>query len=571
MASHPEYELRKIVPGEFDPRLLPLWLSALDSPDRDLHRQVGDSLVRAKKLGMKGLDQSVADRLRQAFKEADNAVVRRSIAKALLALDDRTAASLFWEMRQSDYQLALIVEPALGTWKYQPALDEALSRLQDPLTAAPLLRLSMEMLANAKEEKARGPLLELALSSKARSDLRLPAASALGRIFSQGLESSARELCDRDRSMDPLSGLLAARMLSQHADPETGQLLKRLARDQNTAVQALALKRLGQIDQKEVAKFAMNANSSRDFAVTHPDANVRLALIESLYSIADAKAIPVLQTFLDDPHPENRQAAGDALYDLARRNDEFRKSVEGQLLSALTGSSWRTLERAAIVAGGLDSEACSEYLVRLLSHERTEVAVASAWALKELAVPETVPMVLKRLEENLDARYDGNTKAGVAEYEKAQRQCQHLNEQLGLMKSTMAEPTLRRWIAQMDPKRQIGAPLARATGMWALGLIHEDKPNPELTALLIARLNAVNAMFNSEPPVIGEAAAYAVGFMRDPSGLSDLERFAGRVGVRRNINDAAAWAVERITGKALPLDGPYARQLPHWFLEPIAK
>jgi HEAT repeat protein len=570
-ASSPEYELCKTVPGEIDARLLPLWMTALDGPDRDLHRQVADALVRAKALGMKGLDETVAARLRTALKESDHPVVRRSIAKALIALDDRQASEMFWEMGQSDYQFARVTEVALGTWNYGPAIEGALSRLESATTPAPLARLSMEMLANADEERAKEPLLRFAMSRAAKGDLRLTAASVLAGLFSQGLGRSARELCDRDRSADPLSGLVAVRLVSQHTDAESVAILQELGRDNNTAVQALALGRLGQIDAKEVAKLAIEADSAAHFSVAHPDANVRLALIDALHSIADAKAIPVLRTFLDDPHPGNRASAGDALYHLARQNDEFRALVEEQLVMALSDPSWRTLERAAIVAGGLDHEAAADLLVPLLSHERKEVAVASAWALKEMQVAETLPIVLKKLKENLDTKYAFETKAGMGKFETAKEQCSHLNEQLGLMKYAPAEPTLRRWIPLTAPDRQIGHQVPRATGIWALGMLHQDKPNPELTALLMARLSAVVAIFNTEPEIIGEASAYAVGLMKDPSGLGVLNQFAARIGDKRNIHDAAAWAVGNITGQPLPLGPPLVLPRPQWFLQPIEK
>ena len=360
MASSPEYELCETIPAKMDPRLLTLWLIALDSPDRDLHQRVGDAIVRAKDLGMKGLDESVAARSRKVFQESDVPVVRRSIAKALIALDDRRAAEMLWKACGGDYQLALIVEPALGAWKHQPAVDAALIRLKDPLIQPPLLRLAIELVREAREEKAQGPLVRLVQSRSARGDLRLAAAIALGDIFPQGLVSEARDLADRDRSRDPFAGLLAVRLLSRHNNPETIAPLQKLARDTNTAVQGLALKRLGQIDQKLVADFALHPVSRQTYSVKHPDANVRLALIESLYSISEVQAIPVLRTFLDDPHPANRTAAGDALYHLALKNANFRDSVEQQLQMALADSSWRTLERAAIVAGGLDDEASAD-------------------------------------------------------------------------------------------------------------------------------------------------------------------------------------------------------------------
>jgi HEAT repeat protein len=410
----------------------------------------------------------------------------------------------------------------------------------------------MSLLENARDEKARGPLWQLARSTGARGDLRLAAGTALGVIFTNGLAGEVRELTNRDRADDPLSGLIAVRMLASHQDSESISLLQQLARDKNTAVQALALKRLGQIDHKLAASFALDPQSRETFSVKHPDANVRLALIESLYSLSDAQAISVLRAFLDDPHPGNRTTAGDALYHLAQNNAEFRDAVLQELLGALSETSWRTLERAAIVAGGLDGEASADALIRLLAHPRKEVAVASAWALKEIAVEATLPVVLNRLKENLDTRHDFNTEQGRALTEIAESQSQHLNEQLGLMKYPAAEASFRRLIPPMDPNRQLNDPLTRATAIWALGLIHEDKPNPELTALLMGRLNMIYDMFNPEPLIVGEASAYAAGWMRDASGLKDLQTYAGRSGVERNVPHAAAWAVGRITGNTIP-------------------
>jgi hypothetical protein len=180
-------------------------------------------------------------------------------------------------------------------------------------------------------------------------------------------------------------------------------------------------------------------------------------------------------------------------------------------------------------------------------------------------------VVLNRLKENLDTRHDFNTEQGRALTEIADSQSQHLNEQLGLMKYPAAEASFRRLIPPMDPNRQLNDPLTRATAIWALGLIHEDKPNPELTALLMGRLNMIYDMFNPEPVIVGEASAYAAGWMRDASGLKDLQTYAGRSGVERNVPHAAAWAVGRITGKPLPLEAPLTPLPARWFLEPADK
>ena len=176
--------------------------------------------------------------------------------------------------------------------------------------------------------------------------------------------------------------------------------------------------------------------------------------------------------------------------------------------------------------------------------------------------------MLKRLQQNLDTKYDLKTKIGVANLEKAQQQSRHLNEQLGLMKYGPADKTLRRLIPTMDSNRQIDDDVVRATAMWALGLIHEDKPDPELTSLLMARLNALESLFNPEPDIVGEAAAYGVGWMRDPGGLKTLRHFAARSGMERNAAGASAWAVMRITGKPLPLGEPHALPMHQWFLQP---
>src|SRR5262245_44527424 len=65
----------------FSPRLLPLWLQALERPENEIKRQAADAIGFARRRGMPGLEAAVAPLVRVLDKPEQNATVRLAVAQ----------------------------------------------------------------------------------------------------------------------------------------------------------------------------------------------------------------------------------------------------------------------------------------------------------------------------------------------------------------------------------------------------------------------------------------------------------------------------------------------------------
>ena len=78
-----------------------------------------------------------------------------------------------------DHDLREVIEPALASWKYQPARELWLERLRLPDAPSDELVLAMRGLAALREPEAASRLTELVDSSEVSWPVRLEAARAL--------------------------------------------------------------------------------------------------------------------------------------------------------------------------------------------------------------------------------------------------------------------------------------------------------------------------------------------------------------------------------------------------------
>ena len=78
----------------FAPQLKSLWIEALRRPEADLRRQAADAIVAAHRLGMPGLDEAIGDLTKLLESPDQHPLVVLTVARALAALDARTAAKV---------------------------------------------------------------------------------------------------------------------------------------------------------------------------------------------------------------------------------------------------------------------------------------------------------------------------------------------------------------------------------------------------------------------------------------------------------------------------------------------
>jgi HEAT repeat protein len=534
----------------FSPKLKPLWLKAIARPEADVQRQAADAVSRAQRMGMKGLTDCIPALVEVLDSPESHPVVRRASARALAILDARTSApSLLKHLSTEGLAYAQFVEPALARWDYRPARKVWLERLAEHRPRRGLLSLAIRGLAAVNEVGAAPQLEKLAADSSLAPQVRLEAARALGRLRSSGLYDRAKALAADKSPRHLIDRLVAAHLLRRHRGGPVQTLLRELALDREPAVSAVALERLLAVDPLLVLPIV-------DRLLPRRDANVRVLAASALAAHPDASSIEKLGPLLNDPHPGNRAFVRESLRRFASK-PKLDPLVRSEAMRVLQLDDWRGQEQAALLLGQLDHKPAAKRLVFLLDSRRPEVMQATAWALRKLAIPATLPAMLAKATRETTGRR-GMPPAGSVE------QVAQLFQTFGQMKYTAAVPLLRRFI----PKSAPFAIELRAAAIWALGFIDPGPQRAELARKLSGRLADAFGMFPEFPPV-RRMSAVSLGRLKAKDQFATLRRFYKNDGPQTKIGLACRWAIREITGETLPGPTIYKAFQSRWFLVPL--
>jgi HEAT repeat protein len=550
-----------VIVDVFPERAKALWVQALERPEVDLRCKAAQAVAEASRRGVKGLETTTGP-LRAALDRLDqDPAVRVAAAQALIALDAREAApSLLRHAQSGGSDLGNLIEPALARWAYRPARVAWRERLGEPSAAPWGLTLAARGLAAVGEGPDGDRLRELVLADRVPEPVRLEAARALALLRPAGLEKDAERLASDTSPRGIGARLAAASLLRRHSGPDAVRLLQGLARDPEPAVAAIAAGRLVEIDTKLLVP-------ALDHLLASPDEKVRAAAVEVLFRQPDPQHLRLLADSLDDPHPDVRTQARRDLEELAAKK-EFHAPVIAEGMRMLGTRQWRALEQAAFLLTRLGHKPAAGRLVELLPFERDEVIVAAAWGLRKLDVPETLPGVVSYIEVTrklLAATTADLPRAGVT-VTGLDQQLSQLHQLLGQRKYAPADALLRAFVPK--PVRQPIGPEQRTAAVWALGLIHEGKAVPELATALEGRLNDINAIPPEVLPV-RYMSAITLGRLQAKGALPSLRKFyPDREPSRSSVNNACGWAIERITGEAVPAPKPIRIVQRDWFLVP---
>ncbi|MEW4486904.1 hypothetical protein AB1L42_02425 [Thalassoglobus sp. JC818] len=549
----PAFELRhssiqeRDVPAE-------LWFKALNQKERAPICQAAELFVLAHREQLPGIPKETGPLLEKVFFETDDPVARKCLAVAIVELDAITDIERYeGVIRNGNFALAQILEPALAKRGSSAAIERNLQRLADPLTIRPLMQLAIEVVQAGKVTEARESLESIVLNRRARSDLRMKSAQALGEIFSTGLISNATELAGR--TDDATAPLLAVELIENHSDDETLPVLLGLTNTPVPVVQAKLLTLLTEIDPQLVVDL-----SQEDFelapGINHPHAGVRLALIRSAFRVGDFDTVEILSSFLDDPNPTNRQIAADALFSLSSQNEQLQEAVVNSVFTSLQSDSWRTLELACLLATGLEMKETTPRMMELLGHDRPEVGASAAYALKEFQQEESLAAATEQIVENTPKIFDFLDPRNRVAFELTCEQTQHLAELVGMMKYRPADQPLRAFIPKKEPGNiVITDDLTRGVAIWSLGQMHAGEPDSELIDAWIDRLNDTTSLV-PEFEYIREGAVYAIAWSGDPELIPYLEVYALRDSLSRGVPTASAWGVAELGGEKIPLPPP---------------
>lgn len=539
----------------FRSELKPLWLKALAREEAELQRLAADAIARAHELGL-GDFRDCSDALLDALNRPGlEEMSRRAIARALVVVEAKDAASALARFAGTGHmQVAEVVEPALARWGYGPIKHEWLRRLQDPSEPRVSVLLAIDGLTTMRDGQALWPMMAIVEDRHRPASLRLAAARGAAQLKADDIVERARQLADEaPQHSDPLvERLLAVALLQQQSSGEAITLLTRLAQESNPVVAAGAFQRLREIDPKLTFDLAPQAIASSD-------ARLRRLGAESLVDQGGTVMVENLAPLLDDVNPGIRRLVAYAFYEAAS-DDELAELIIDKAMDMLSSGSWRGLEQSILVLGYLDHKPMADRLIELLKHERTEVNVTAAWGLRVLKLPETLPAMLEQAQwqrERCTSFEDLQT------VERVSLQVSQLFQAFGIMKYREADSLMRGYVPQND---FYGTP-ARAAACWSLGWLYEDQPDRALARQLEQRLSDLDDQ-NPEEPEVRWTCAVALGRMKSEASLPVLRNFADYDGPNSPIGRSCYWAIERMTGEPIPPPETETIGSRGWFLEP---
>lgn len=562
-------------------KFLPLWLNALARPEVELKRRVAQMVVRANRKGMPGLDEIVPALTAELEAPETPPAVRLQLARALVSLEAK--ADELWKQAQvHGLDMAEIVEPALASWDYRPAVAVWLSRLENREIDPRRLVLAIEGLETMKVAEAAPALARLAIDRHGAPDIRLAAGRALGEVKHRGLEDDAEALLARGAPAPMLDRLIAGLLLRHHSGSRSQELLLRLAADDEPAVQAPPLARLLEIDPMLVEPLNAQLAGSRD-------AKVRDLTARLLFGQATPPAVALLGELLDDPHPGVRRFAQESLIELAAR-DALDEPVREAATKMLATDRPRGLEEAALVLGALDHEPAADRLLELLEFDHPKVMVAAAWALRKLQVPETAEPIFEKLQRDtqmsldlaaelkIQVQEDPFAPIHIPDWSALYDQLAQLIQALGRMRYREAAPLLKTYLpkpplpglSDPPPVETTAQPTLRASAAWALGYLFEDAPQDDLAEIFRQRMTDDDPV-NSESGDVRRMSAVALGRMNHRGSLPALRKLYGSKYTGVTLAEAAAWAIEEMTGEELPPPGPEVieRSEVNWYVQPL--
>jgi hypothetical protein len=186
------------------------------------------------------------------------------------------------------------------------------------------------------------------------------------------------------------------------------------------------------------------------------------------------------------------------------------------------------------------------------------VMIAAAWGLKKLAVPETLPAILKRANYVTTIRIRQQRSFVTLD-----KQGAHLFEALGQMKYEPAEPLMKRYV----PKDYGMGEYSRSGAIWGLGKLHVGKPDESLASAIAGRVIESPMAMPPEMDRVRLAGTIALAHMKATSQATPLRGFTGQASGEHYI--ALQWSLKEITGEQLPDRPPVPRFRAGWFLEPL--
>ncbi len=536
----------------FSPELKSLWLTALERPEADMQRLAAETIARGHQYGVPDLMEAVPRLESLLLADTSQPATRFAAARALIVLESRNSSDVLFQVSQKyEADLRQLIEPALATWNFAPAIPLWKERLGNSETRPRDLILALRGLAKVREPSAKSALLAIVHDESRSADVRMEAAAAAGQCESSGLEPDAVRLAHHTSKLQLVNSICTCRLLARHDSEAARTLLIELAGHQRSIVATSALNRLLEIDSTLVLPLA-------ETAINHTDPNVRRAGAAAYLQHPTPERIAFVSRLLADTHPDVRREVCENLFRLSDQN-ELIESIRTIINNLLVQETWQGQEQAALLAGMLKHQPASSRLVELLESPRAEVGISSAWALRKVAVPETIPAIIDKVSRQTERRRH------VSE-PPLDEQVAHLCEALGVLKANDAESLLVRYI----PKDPFMGEKSRCAAVSALGLIKQEKRDSELEDKLRDRIRDFSDV-DPELDTVKEKCAVTLARMKAVELAPQLRGIAQSDAIGTRLSIALRWAVKDLTGEDLPPVEPPRLPRGNWFLEPYTR
>ncbi len=445
------------------------------------------------------------------------------------ALASPESASQIWAAAQFD----LVAQVAVERWLIEIGSDLALPSWRERLANTseqnePLLT-AIEGIGRVGDLSDVQAIRKVVSSDSSYLTTRLVAASALGNLAREGLESFASSLLE---SETPMRELLAARMLATHTSVEAGSICEQILASDQSAAHGPAFRALINVDAEKARLVAKNG------LLKHPESTVRQLAVEHLANLDDADALRTLGFALRDSNPETRRTARAALHRAFSTKTSARQFISGAIEFYLQGDFAFGAEQAIVLAVALNQNKFCPQLVNLLEHPDENVHVRAAWALQELAEDDRILEKLMPLAQEITSELRAST-----HYIEDSRvtQLSMLFGAFGRNAYMPADEMLRIYIPKSGHKMRDES---RAAAIWALGRIWAERGDAKLAQQLAKRMLDDNPD-DPESKIVKYTSALALGMIRDPASPRYLRSANAQEAVPAPLGYAATWALEQ--------------------------
>lgn len=519
---------------KLDDRYVPLFERTLrEVDDIELLETAALSLARVAEGKMQSIE-TATDILVKHLQSHTNRRIRFACARALANSESTSSAAALLKLdSETDDAERLWIDPALARWKYGPAADVWKKRLIDDSQTAVAVSLACEGLAALNDSQASEALRTVLNNRRSAFEKRLAAAKALSAIAPEtAFEESGKYIPGNVSER-----ILAVQLLSSPHSESLAKLFA-LCADNSDGVASTAWQAMIRLNSEGLLP-------ALDSGRSHRDAVIRMTTARVMRQFPTPERVVWLHEQLSDKHLEVRNVAREMSVLVAQEQPTFRDSfvaMAGDRIAA-DPENWQGIEQSLLLLGQLRGTQFSDRCIPLLEHPRDEVLVTAGWLLHLFPDATVEPSVRQQLTRN-DAVFKAPATAPEGAY--LGHQSAYLIQYAGLMRLKDLQPFLEPNFKKTEP----GGSEKRSAAMWAMGLMHENDPVPELTKSYLERLADRLGLMPERDP-IRRMSAVALGILRAKSAAPGLVEAYKLDPVEAIIPDSARWSLGMI-GELMP-------------------